>query len=79
MSLKFIQEGRRNGMNSSSPILKFYENKTVFITGATGFMGKVSTGGLAVVCWDLTTAMSGLGGEAVTKYQCEKGVAVDQT
>ena len=41
-------EGNNN--NSSSPILQFYENKTVFITGATGFMGKVSSGGLAVVC-----------------------------
>ena len=36
--------------NNNSPILQFYDNKTVFITGATGFMGKVSSGGLAVVC-----------------------------
>ena len=28
--------------NNNSPVLQFYDNKTVFITGATGFMGKVS-------------------------------------
>lgn len=27
---------------NSSEIAKFFENKSVFITGATGFMGKVS-------------------------------------
>ena len=27
--------------NNNSPIVQFYNNKTVFITGATGFMGKV--------------------------------------
>jgi FlaA1/EpsC-like NDP-sugar epimerase len=26
---------------SCSPVAAFYEGKTVFITGATGFMGKV--------------------------------------
>ena len=31
--------------NFSSPILEFYDSKTVFITGATGFMGKVSVVG----------------------------------
>lgn len=30
--------------NNDSPITQFFENKTVFITGATGFMGKVSGG-----------------------------------
>merc|ERR1719312_1249550 len=28
-------------MESKSPVTKFYSGKTVFITGATGFMGKV--------------------------------------
>ena len=27
--------------NNNSPVVEFYNNKTVFITGATGFMGKV--------------------------------------
>ena len=31
--------------NNNSAILEFYDSKTVFITGATGFMGKVSSGG----------------------------------
>ena len=31
--------------NNNSPVLQFYDNKTVFITGATGFMGKVSRAG----------------------------------
>ena len=30
------------GNNNNSPISQFFDNKTVFITGATGFMGKVS-------------------------------------
>ena len=43
-------EGNNNN-SPSSPVLQFYDNKTVFITGATGFMGKVSNGdGLAVDC-----------------------------
>jgi len=29
------------GNNNNSPISQFFDNKTVFITGATGFMGKV--------------------------------------
>ena len=29
--------------NNNSSIVQFYDNKTVFITGATGFMGKVRT------------------------------------
>ena len=28
-------------VNNNSPVVQFYDNKTVFITGATGFMGKV--------------------------------------
>ena len=28
-------------MNNNSPVVEFYDNKVVFITGATGFMGKV--------------------------------------
>ena len=28
--------------NNNSPVVEFYNNKTVFITGATGFMGKVT-------------------------------------
>lgn len=27
--------------NNNSPVVEFYNDKTVFITGATGFMGKV--------------------------------------
>ena len=34
--------------NNNSPVLQFYDNKTVFITGATGFMGKVSRAGWGV-------------------------------
>ena len=28
--------------NNNSPVVEFYNNKVVFITGATGFMGKVT-------------------------------------
>ena len=28
-------------VNNNSPVVQFYDDKTVFITGATGFMGKV--------------------------------------
>ena len=28
-------------INNNSPVVEFYSGKTVFITGATGFMGKV--------------------------------------
>jgi len=28
-------------VNNNSPVVQFYHEKTVFITGATGFMGKV--------------------------------------
>lgn len=28
-------------INNESQICKFYENKTVFLTGGTGFMGKI--------------------------------------
>jgi len=28
-------------VNNNSPVVQFYNEKTVFITGATGFMGKV--------------------------------------
>jgi len=30
-------------MSPESEIAKFYDGRSVFITGATGFMGKVST------------------------------------
>ena len=33
---------RMESTNNNSPVVEFYNNKTVFITGATGFMGKVS-------------------------------------
>ena len=31
-------------MNNNAPVVQFYHGKTVFITGATGFMGKVDFG-----------------------------------
>ena len=66
--------------NSSSPILQFYHNKTVFITGATGFMGKVSTVGYSgATDRRVVVTISGPGGEAVTKHACSEGLAVDQT
>ena len=34
--------------NNNSPIVQFFDNKTVFITGATGFMGKVRQ--FCIVC-----------------------------
>ena len=32
---------RMDAANNNSPVVEFYNDKTVFITGATGFMGKV--------------------------------------
>lgn len=36
-----------------SKILRFYENKSVFITGATGFLGKVLLEKLLRSCYNL--------------------------
>ncbi|XP_032668415.1 putative fatty acyl-CoA reductase CG5065 [Odontomachus brunneus] len=38
---------------TSSPIQSFYKNKTIFVTGATGFMGKVLLEKLLYSCSDL--------------------------
>ena len=35
--------------NQESKIGQFYDDKTVFITGATGFMGKVGKYGLIIL------------------------------
>lgn len=37
-----------------SPIQKFYKGKTIFVTGASGFMGKVLLEKLLYSCSDLT-------------------------
>jgi thioester reductase-like protein len=37
----------------SSEIIKFYKNKSIFITGATGFVGKVLIEKLLRSCYDL--------------------------
>ena len=34
-------QSRMDAANNNSPVVEFYNDKTVFITGATGFMGKV--------------------------------------
>ena len=39
--------------NSSSEIIKYYQNKSIFITGATGFLGKVLIEKLLRSCYGL--------------------------
>jgi FlaA1/EpsC-like NDP-sugar epimerase len=40
-------------LNNSSEISKFYANKCIFITGATGFLGKTLVEKLLRSCYDL--------------------------
>lgn len=42
-----------NAENQSSEIIKYYRNKSIFITGATGFLGKVLIEKLLRSCYDL--------------------------
>ena len=39
--------------HSESKISKFYENKSIFVTGATGFLGKVLIEKLFRSCYNL--------------------------
>ena len=39
--------------SQSSEIVKYYRNKSIFITGATGFLGKVLIEKLLRSCYDL--------------------------
>ena len=39
------------GLAWDSPITGFYRDRSVFITGATGFMGKVGSGESGKVWW----------------------------
>ena len=39
--------------NSESQIVNFYKNKVIFITGATGFLGKCLVEKLLRSCYDL--------------------------
>ena len=39
--IKITNHERQSLIMEEGKVSKFYENKTVFITGATGFMGKV--------------------------------------
>ena len=47
--------------NNNSPVVEFYNNKTVFITGATGFMGKVCKIELNAKYYDKPISPSGAG------------------
>ena len=40
-NINIINHERQSLIMEEGKVSKFYENKTVFITGATGFMGKV--------------------------------------
>lgn len=42
----------KNFLNSSE-IIQFYKNKSIFITGATGFLGKALVEKLLRSCYDL--------------------------
>ena len=60
---------------SESKIGQFYNEKSVFITGATGFMGKVN--GLPESDLKLKSPTVGAGREAFEKHQCEKDLCLD--
>ena len=62
-------------MVEGSKIGKFYADKSVFITGATGFMGKVI---LLKPTARLRQVMLGAGGEVVKKYKGEEDLSSDQ-
>ena len=60
---------------SESKICQFYNEKSVFITGATGFMGKVN--GLPELELKLKSTRVGAGRKASEKHQCEKDLGLD--
>ena len=62
-------------MAEGSKIGKFYADKSVFITGATGFMGKVIFPKPIV---RLRKVILGAGGEVVKKYKGEEDLSSDQ-
>ena len=62
-------------MAEGSKIAKFYDDKSVFITGATGFMGKVI---MLKPLVGLQEVFLGFGREAAEKYKCEEDLSSDQ-
>ena len=69
-----------------SPVEEFYKGKTVFITGATGFMGKVV---LCKIWFKLETfsfplffvkknSVQGVGGETAEEHLCGAHLLADQ-
>ena len=59
---------RRGGAmegSMESPVAEFYRDKTVFITGATGFMGKVD---MKLEILFLYKLIKGVGGETTQKH-----------
>ncbi|CAH1381634.1 unnamed protein product, partial [Tenebrio molitor] len=40
-------------MSTNAQIKEFYKEQTIFLTGATGFLGKILIEKLLRQCWDL--------------------------
>ena len=64
-----------NSSSAESKICQFYDGKTIFITGATGFMGKV-----LCIKWNkiLKDILVGACRKASTKHQCKKDLCLDK-
>ena len=60
---------------SESKIGQFYNEKSVFITGGTGFMGKVN--GYQNQISKVRSIIVGVGRKATQKHQCEKDLCLD--
>ena len=64
-----------------SPVEEFYKGKTVFITGATGFMGKVVEAGklfLSSFFFVKKNSVQGVGGETAEEHLCGAHLLADQ-
>ena len=63
-----------------SPVEEFYKGKTVFITGATGFMGKVVEAGSFSfpLFFVKKNSVQGVGGETAEEHLCGAHLLADQ-